>query len=628
MTMPPSSPHSIFLSYRQILTRLRARRLVAGVLAAALALSLAGAPLAAAIAASDDAAIPVTVVKSGDGFQLLRGGVPFVVKGAAGGGSLAALAALGGNTDRTWDSGNIAPLMAEAKANKMAIITGVWLGQVRQGFKWSDDAAVQGAVAHTLEQVKLWKDHPSTLVWDLGNEMESMGGPDDIDVWKGIEKIAKAVKDLDPNHPTMTTVAEIGGDKVANIHKYCPDIDIVGINSYGGGPSLPARYRKAGGVKPFMITEYGPPGVWEIGKDAFGAADEPTSTAKADLYARTYTAAAEDHLCLGSVAFTWGNKTEATLTWFGLLLRDGSRLEAADRLSTLWGGTVANHCPTIEPISITEGAGTVFKPGDTIHATIAAKDPAGDTLTAKWMLCNEAMNFDTGGDKQMEPPSFTDAITASDAGSATVKLPAGGGLYRLYVFITDGKGGGATANVVLKIDGPMVAPPAPKPTLPVTFIGDDAHKLWADSGYMGDETTRAGIHMDQASTVQPHSGATCLRVELPADKGWGGVFWQNPANDWGKVNGGFDLTGAKKMIFWARGDQGGEVVTFGYGGLKKGEFKDSASDEKTITLTKDWTEYSFDVTSKDLSRIKSGFRWSAKLKGEAVVFYVDDARWE
>ena len=46
-------------------------------------------------------------------------------------------------------------------------------------------------------------------------------------------------KKLDPNHPTMTVIAEIGGDSVKNVHRLCPDVDVVGINSYGGAESLP-----------------------------------------------------------------------------------------------------------------------------------------------------------------------------------------------------------------------------------------------------------------------------------------------------------------------------------------------------------------------------------------------------
>ena len=64
----------------------------------------------------------------------------------------------------------------------------------------------------------------------------------------------------------------MGGDKVQQLHKHCPDIDIIGINSYGGGVSLADRYRAAGATKPFVITEFGPPVTWETKLNEFGAA--------------------------------------------------------------------------------------------------------------------------------------------------------------------------------------------------------------------------------------------------------------------------------------------------------------------------------------------------------------------
>ncbi len=66
-----------------------------------------------------------------------------------------------------------------------------------------------------------------------------------------------------------------------NIHRLCPAIDIIGINSYGGAPSLGARYKSLGGTKPYILTEFGPPGIWEMAKDPIGAFPEPTSTEKA-----------------------------------------------------------------------------------------------------------------------------------------------------------------------------------------------------------------------------------------------------------------------------------------------------------------------------------------------------------
>ena len=63
--------------------------------------------------------------------------------------------------------------------------------------------------------------------------------------------------------PTMTVIAEVGGNKVPNLHKYCPDIDIVGINSYAGLQNVGDRYLErvpASTGKPYIITEFGAPG--------------------------------------------------------------------------------------------------------------------------------------------------------------------------------------------------------------------------------------------------------------------------------------------------------------------------------------------------------------------------------
>ncbi len=180
-----------------------------------------------------------------------------------------------------------------------------------------------------------FRDHPALLMWGIGNEMEGYEKGDNAAIWSAVNNIASMVKKLDPNHPTMTVIAEIGGDKVKNVHRLCPDIDVVGINSYGGAATIPQRYRKAGGVKPYVLTEFGPPGKWESPKTSWGAAIELSSTAKAEAYRRAYQLAVRgaEGLCLGSYAFAWGHKQEATATWFGLFLPDGSRTGAVDVLT-------------------------------------------------------------------------------------------------------------------------------------------------------------------------------------------------------------------------------------------------------------------------------------------------------
>jgi len=145
----------------------------------------------------------------------------------------------------------------------------------------------------------------------------------------------------------MTVIAELGKDesKVRNIGRLCPDIDIVGINSYGGIGSIAERYKKSGVKKPYIITEHGTNGPWEVGKSAWDSPLEATSTEKGKSYANGYLKAVTEQpgVCLGSYAFMWGTKQETTATWFGMLLPDGSRLAAVDAMTEAWTGIVVQQ---------------------------------------------------------------------------------------------------------------------------------------------------------------------------------------------------------------------------------------------------------------------------------------------
>ena len=150
---------------------------------------------------------------------------------------------------------------------------------------------------------------------------------------------------------------------------------------------------------------------------------------------------------------------------------------------------------------------------------------------------------------------------------------------------------------------------------------------YVPSGWMG---STGNIQADDGCTNNPHGGATCLRFVYSAPDQWGGVVWQDPVNDWGDVPGGWNLTGAKKLSFWARGDKGGEVVSFKFGVLGPDKkYSDSATGESTdLKLSKNWQVYTIDLTGKDLNRIKTGFVWTLSGQGHPVVFYLDDIRFE
>ncbi|AIE85657.1 glycoside hydrolase family 2 TIM barrel-domain containing protein [Fimbriimonas ginsengisoli] len=384
------------------------------------------------------------------GYSLTVDGKPFFIKGVGGDGPKAPLVKLGANAFRTWDADKIDDQLDEAKRLGLKVVVGIWLGHKEHGFKYDDPKMVADQLTKAKLAVSRYRNHPAVLMWALGNEMEGYADGGDPNMWGAVEQMAREVKQIDPNHPTMTVVAEVGGKRVESIHKLCPDIDVVGINSYGGAPSIAERYRKAGGTKPYVITEFGTLGPWEVGKTAWGAPIEPTSTAKADFFRRGYEGGvlgAKD-LCLGSFAFTWGHKQEATSTWFGMLLPTGERLGAVDTMSELWSGKpLPNRAPLIDNLGI-EGVAEVAV-GATIRATVKASDPEGDELKYRWVLQREASDRGVGGAAESVPPVYPDAVTASGP-TASVVVPAAGH-YRIFVYIYDNHGGAAVANVPISV---------------------------------------------------------------------------------------------------------------------------------------------------------------------------------
>ena len=376
---------------------------------------------------------------------LLRDGKPCLIKGAGGSASLKLLSELGGNSGRTWGADNIEKQLDEAHALGLSVTVGIWLEHPRHGFSYNDPKGVAEQYEKAKQAILKYKDHPAVLMWGIGNEMEGEGN--DAAIWSAINNIASMAKRLDPNHPTITVIAELGENKVANIHRLCPDIDIVGLNTYGGGPTIGDRYLKAGGTKPYVITEFGPNGTWEQGRNDFGAPVEKTSTQKSSSYLETYTGSVKAHpgVCLGSYAFIWGHKVEATSTWFGILLPDDTRLAAADTLSELWSGKpVANRCPTIEPIELSPADRAA--PGGTITAKVRTADPENDPLTVTWVLQREVGQYETGGDPMAAPPTYPDALSNPTATGVEIRLPDQPGIYRLYAYVRDTHGGGATAS--------------------------------------------------------------------------------------------------------------------------------------------------------------------------------------
>ena len=109
-------------------------------------------------------AIPVELKRTEAGWQLLRGGEPYLIRGAGGSGSLEQLAAAGANSVRTW-GGDADTLLDEAHALGLTVTVGIWLGHERHGFDYRDAAQVAAQLEEARQMVLKYKDHPALLMW-------------------------------------------------------------------------------------------------------------------------------------------------------------------------------------------------------------------------------------------------------------------------------------------------------------------------------------------------------------------------------------------------------------------------------------------------------------------------------
>ncbi|NCC51304.1 MAG: hypothetical protein EOM20_08825 [Spartobacteria bacterium] len=192
------------------------------------------------------------------------------------------------------------------------------------------------------------------------------------------------------------------------------------------------------------------------------------------------------------------------------------------------------------------------------------------------------------------------------------------GRLALVICILAGVGVGRAAKVEpgVAVDVPLV-------------LYDDCggmDRMFRATGWMGDADA---IRRDECCTEMPYSGTTCIKNKYIASGMWCGIIWQNKANDWGDSPGGVDLSKAKKLTFWARGEEGGERIEIKFGVLGKDKtFPDSIKEEsKSIRLSKEWKKYSIPV-SGNKQCVKTGFGWIVDAGADDLTFYFDDIQYE
>jgi len=403
------------------------------------------------LAQTSQGVVKVEIKQDNGAWKLYRAGEPYYIKGVGGQNYLDRAVAYGANSVRTWAPADAIRILDEAHSKGLTVLFGLWVGCERQGFDYNDAKGVQGQLEQFTEIVKAYKDHPALLMWGIGNETDLFYS--DFKVWNAINDIAKMIHEVDPNHPTMTVTAGLDVAEVQLIQERAPHIDIFGINTYGALIGIDKEIRAFGWKKPYIISEWGPDGHWEVAKTAWGSPIEQTSSEKAAKYRERYVDGilVDPEMCIGSYVFLWGQKQETTPTWYGVFLEDGTETEVMDVLEKEWSGKEPeNRSPHINSMTMNgkQAHESFFaEPGKLCEFNLDVIDPDNDKLTIRWELLPESRDIKSGGDAESKPEPVKFSVKEdNEKGKLIFNAPKKQGPYRLFAYIYDGHGNAGTAN--------------------------------------------------------------------------------------------------------------------------------------------------------------------------------------
>jgi len=383
-------------------------------------------------------------------FELQRNGIPYYIKGAGAKDHFDLLVRSGGNSIRVWSTNNIA-FLDSAHHYGLTVTLGLHVRPERSGMDYNDEYAVKGQIEYLKNEVLKYKDHPALLVWGIGNEVDLKYS--NFKVWETIEIIAKFIKEVDPNHPTMTVIAGVDPSKAFHIKKHCPSIDILGLNVYGSIENAGINLRKFNWDKPYIVSEWGVNGPFEAKKTSWEAKIEPPNGVKAEQRMRRYLELIEKdkERCLGSYCFLWGQKQESTATWHGMFLSNGNPTEAVDVMQYCWTGEwPESRAPSIKDISL-ENIGWrkdhILDSSTQATLNIEYNKYNNNKVIVEYILFPEAFSNKIGGDIQKSPDPIEFEIVKKSETELTFISPNKKGAYRLFAYVKNEIGQSSVANI-------------------------------------------------------------------------------------------------------------------------------------------------------------------------------------
>ncbi len=418
--------------------------------------------------AMDDPATPagpsvVKVTGSQGNWALTVNDQPWTIKGltygppqGAADGYIRDLKAAGVNTLRTWgvDDTGSPTLLNSAAQQGMKVIMGEWLNQ---GADYVNDQAYKDATkASILAQVNALKGYQGLLMWDVGNEviltMQDHGlSAAEVEARrvayaKYVDELAVAIHAADPNHPVTSTDAYTGAWPYYK--QYAPHLDLMAVNSYGAIGNVKKDWIDGGYTKPYIVTEGGPAGEWEVPNDVNGVPTEPTDLQKRAGYTASWDAiVGHPGVALGGTEFHYGTENDFGGVWLNTFTGGWHRLGFYALQKAFTGQAAANTPPEITGLDLSSE--TSVPAGGQFTVKTTATDPDGDLVRYNLMYDNK---YVPGGGTGLTNAKFTETAP----GQFTATAPASTGVWKVYVYAFDGHGNVGIEQKSFKVVAPTV----------------------------------------------------------------------------------------------------------------------------------------------------------------------------
>ncbi|GAB3228846.1 discoidin domain-containing protein [Glycomyces halotolerans] len=416
--------------------------------------------------AGEAAAVEVT---GGSGnWQLTVDGEPFTVKGLTWGPSTAEaerwmpeLVDMGVNTLRTWGTdASTEPLLDSAAAHGVKVMLGFWLlpggGPGSGGCidYTTDQSYKDDTLADIVGWVETYRDHPGVLMWNVGNEsVLGLGNCYDgaeLEAQRGaytafVNDVAVAIHGVDDQHPVTSTDAWTGAWPYYEAN--APDLDLLSVNAYGDVCGVRQDWIDGGYDRPYIITETGPIGEWEVPDDANGVPDEPGDVEKARAYLDAWDCiTGHEGVALGATMFHFGTEGDFGGVWFNLI-PGGNRRLAYDAVVEAYGGTPrSNTAPVISSMDL--GLDGPVVGGEDFTVSMDVTDPDGDSIEFIPMVNSAYIN--DSWDMLLAD------YTVNADGTITVTAPEILGVWKLYVWAEDGQGNVGVESRSFEVTLPQV----------------------------------------------------------------------------------------------------------------------------------------------------------------------------